>query len=57
MLEALGGPREHKSTFRADDIGARRFDPLNVLAIELTGGPDARVLPLGFGLADDLFEP
>jgi precorrin-6Y C5,15-methyltransferase (decarboxylating) len=55
VLEALGGPREQKTSCRVDAIGTREFDPLNVVALELKAGPDARVQPLGFGLADDLF--
>lgn len=55
VLEALGGPREQKSSFRVEDIGTREFDPLNVVALELKAGQDARVQSLGFGLADDLF--
>lgn len=56
VLEALGGERErirtaHANRFALDDIAA-----LNVVAIEMTAGPGARILPLTAGLADDLFE-
>lgn len=54
VLEALGGPNERRSSATADgfrgDCGA-----LNVLAVEVVAGTDARVLPLA-GLDDGLFE-
>ncbi|MBS9720587.1 precorrin-6y C5,15-methyltransferase (decarboxylating) subunit CbiE [Tianweitania sp. BSSL-BM11] len=55
VLEALGGPQERLTSWTATEP-LPSFDPLNVLAIEVTAGNDARILPLGFGLADDLFE-
>jgi precorrin-6Y C5,15-methyltransferase (decarboxylating) len=56
ILEALGGPRERirKTTASADlprDIGK-----LNLLAIEVAAGPDARIIPRTCGLPDELFE-
>ncbi|MFC6491260.1 precorrin-6y C5,15-methyltransferase (decarboxylating) subunit CbiE, partial [Nitratireductor sp. GCM10026969] len=56
ILEALGGPRENVSTFTAGELGKRAFDPLNVVAVEVREAAGARVLPLGPGLADDLFD-
>ncbi|WP_274424613.1 precorrin-6y C5,15-methyltransferase (decarboxylating) subunit CbiE [Chelativorans sp. YIM 93263] len=56
VLEALGGSRETVSTFRAEEVGERTFDPLNVVAIEVEVAEDARILPLAPGLSDDLFE-
>jgi precorrin-6B C5,15-methyltransferase / cobalt-precorrin-6B C5,C15-methyltransferase len=56
VMEALGGPRE-----RVRSSTAARFDiagchPLNLLAIEVVAGPDAQVIPLSAGLADEMFE-
>lgn len=55
VLEALGGQRERTSAWRADAVNDRSFDPLNVLALELTAGADARPAPLGAGLDDSFF--
>ncbi|RUX29452.1 precorrin-6y C5,15-methyltransferase (decarboxylating) subunit CbiE [Mesorhizobium sp. M7A.F.Ca.US.011.01.1.1] len=56
ILEALGGPSENRRTARADAFDLENINPLNVLAIEVESGPDARVLPLTSGLADHLFD-
>ncbi|MER9376618.1 precorrin-6y C5,15-methyltransferase (decarboxylating) subunit CbiE [Mesorhizobium sp. M0491] len=56
ILEALGGPSENHRSVRADAFDLENINPLNVLAIEVESGPDARVLPLTSGLADHLFE-
>src|SRR5690606_19442565 len=55
VMEALGGAREKVSAFQAEDIGEHAFDPLNVVAVEVAATGEARILPLGTGLADDLF--
>lgn len=55
VLEALGGPREKRSSFTAASMGEATFGPLNVVAIEVAAREDACVLPLGAGLADNLF--
>lgn len=55
VLEALDGPNERITGWQADQT-MPEFDPLNLLAIEVIADRDARVLPLGFGLPDDLFE-
>ena len=55
VLEALGGPNERVTSWNAGE-SLPAFNPLNVLAIEVAAQHDARVLPLSFGLADDLFE-
>jgi precorrin-6Y C5,15-methyltransferase (decarboxylating) len=52
VLEALGGPNEAIRRFHADE----EFNALNLLAIEIVASPEARILPLAPGLADDLFE-
>jgi precorrin-6Y C5,15-methyltransferase (decarboxylating) len=56
VLEALGGPNESQRSTRADAFDLENINPLNVLAIEVESGPDARVLPLTSGLADHLFD-
>jgi precorrin-6Y C5,15-methyltransferase (decarboxylating) len=56
VLEALGGEREQIRSARASDFTLRDVDPLNIMAIEVEVADDVRVLPLGFGLPDDLFE-
>lgn len=55
VLEALGGPSERRTMWQATDV-LPEFDPLNLLAIEVRADEKASVLPLGFGLPDDLFE-
>ncbi|MFC3323942.1 precorrin-6y C5,15-methyltransferase (decarboxylating) subunit CbiE [Mesorhizobium cantuariense] len=56
ILEALGGPNENLRSARADAFDLEYINPLNVLAVEIESGPDARVLPLTSGLADHLFD-
>ncbi|MCX8998059.1 precorrin-6y C5,15-methyltransferase (decarboxylating) subunit CbiE [Rhizobiaceae bacterium BDR2-2] len=56
VLEALGGPQERIRTRPAEKWDLGPVDALNVVAVEVTAGENARVLPFGFGLADDLFE-
>jgi precorrin-6Y C5,15-methyltransferase (decarboxylating) len=56
VLEALGGAREKIRSARADRFDLEDIDPLNLVAIEVAAGADARVLPLSPGLADELFE-
>jgi precorrin-6Y C5,15-methyltransferase (decarboxylating) len=55
VLEALGGGNERMHSFRADEAPAAPFNPLNVMAIEVTVEP-AAALPLGGGIGDDVFE-
>lgn len=56
VLEALGGPDEKIAHQRADAFTMTGINPLNVLAIEVAAGRDARILARSPGLADDLFE-
>lgn len=56
VLEALGGPQERSRASRADAFDLGAVHALNVVGIEVEAAPDARILPFGFGLADDLFE-
>ena len=55
VLEALGGTAERVTTHVAAEFGAGRVNDLNIVAIEVKATPQARILPLGFGLDDDLF--
>jgi precorrin-6Y C5,15-methyltransferase (decarboxylating) len=56
VLEALGGSEEALHRIRADEVADRTFASLNTLALEIVGGPDARVLTLAAGLPDATFE-
>ena len=56
VLEALGGPRERIRATTAAGFDLGTTDALNVVAIEVTDAPDARVLARTPGLADHLFE-
>ncbi|QPC86652.1 precorrin-6y C5,15-methyltransferase (decarboxylating) subunit CbiE [Mesorhizobium sp. NBSH29] len=57
VLEAVGGPREKRSQFTANAFPVEAvIDQLNLVAIDVVAEPDAQILPLGAGLADDLFE-
>src|SRR5262249_29161763 len=56
ILEALGGPRERVRTAAAAAFDFAGIDPLNVVAIEIVAGPNARVLVRAPGLPDDLYE-
>jgi precorrin-6Y C5,15-methyltransferase (decarboxylating) len=55
ILEALGGPHERHRRSLAEQPLPDDIAPLNLLAIELVAAPNAPVLPLAPGLADDLF--
>ena len=54
VLEAMGGPRETIRAARADAFDFTGIDPLNTVAIAVTGAGSA--LPLAPGLDDALFE-
>lgn len=56
VLEALGGPDEKVRSQVAMSFALDGINPLNVCAISVVALPEARVLPLTPGLADDLFE-
>lgn len=55
VLEALGGPDERIRSAKAEAFDLDDVNPLNVCAITLRAGPNARVLPLTPGLDDALF--
>ena len=56
VLEALGGPAERVRDCLAEDFDLADIARLNMLAIAVAAAPDARVVPLGAGLPDGLFE-
>ncbi|MEW9805067.1 precorrin-6y C5,15-methyltransferase (decarboxylating) subunit CbiE [Mesorhizobium sp. ZMM04-5] len=56
VLEALGGEDERIRTTTARGFDLEKINALNVLALEIETGPEARVLPLTAGRADALFE-
>ena len=56
VLEALGGPDERIRSATAQAFGLKEVNALNVLALQIKSSPEARVLPLTAGRADDLFE-
>jgi precorrin-6Y C5,15-methyltransferase (decarboxylating) len=56
ILEGLGGARERITSTTADEFVADDVQPLNLLAIEVCAGPDARTIPLARGLDDELFD-
>jgi precorrin-6Y C5,15-methyltransferase (decarboxylating) len=56
ILEALGGPRERIRETTAGTFDLGDVDPLNLAALEVIAEPGARVIPLGGGLPDALFE-
>jgi precorrin-6Y C5,15-methyltransferase (decarboxylating) len=56
VLEALGGERERIRSTGAESYGFNDVDPLNLIAIEIEAGADARIIPLAAGLPDEMFE-
>lgn len=56
LLEAMGGSQERIRTSPARDPFEGDISPLNTLAFEVVADRNARVIPLGSGLADSLFE-
>jgi precorrin-6Y C5,15-methyltransferase (decarboxylating) len=56
LMEALGGLRERVRHVRADSFDLEAIDPLNLLAIEVADGTEARIIPLSNGRPDELFD-
>ncbi|UFZ04716.1 precorrin-6y C5,15-methyltransferase (decarboxylating) subunit CbiE [Bradyrhizobium ontarionense] len=56
VLEAIGGPHERVRSATADAFDLSDIHPLTTIAVEVDAEPDAPVIPLTSGLADDLFE-
>lgn len=55
VLENMGGPRESRATFRADEALPRAFSDLNTLAIHCHAQPGAALLSRVPGLPDDAY--
>ncbi|WP_244630448.1 precorrin-6y C5,15-methyltransferase (decarboxylating) subunit CbiE [Nitratireductor aestuarii] len=55
VLESLGGGNEQVVACAASELASQRFGELNVVTVDVRVAPDARILPLGFGLDDALF--
>ena len=56
VLEALGGRDERIRGCVAGTFNLSPVHMLNVVAIEVVADENARILPYGFGLSDELFE-
>ncbi len=56
VLQALGGSRERVASASANGFALEGLDPLNIVALEVEAGPQARVIPLAPGLPDEWFE-
>lgn len=56
VLEALGGANERVRETTAAGFDLASMAELNVVALEVVAAPNARIIPLGFGLPDALFE-
>jgi precorrin-6Y C5,15-methyltransferase (decarboxylating) len=55
VLERMGGPNEKIHETTAKDCNLGTIDPLNLIACEIRGGPEAHYVPIGNGLPDALF--
>jgi precorrin-6Y C5,15-methyltransferase (decarboxylating) len=56
VLEALGGARERVRSAEAELFDLAAINPLNIVAIEVAGGKDARIIARAPGLPDAFFE-
>ncbi|MGK9053447.1 precorrin-6y C5,15-methyltransferase (decarboxylating) subunit CbiE [Neorhizobium petrolearium] len=56
VLEALGGEAERVRSAQANRFSLPAINALNVVAVEVAAGDDARILPRAFGLDDALFD-
>ena len=56
VLEALGGPSERMRACRADTFDLADVARLNTMAIAIEAESEARIIPVGAGLDDALFE-
>ncbi|TXI04244.1 MAG: precorrin-6y C5,15-methyltransferase (decarboxylating) subunit CbiE [Rhizobium sp.] len=56
VLEALGGPHEKVSRHTAADFTLSGINDLNICGLEVKAEAGARILSLGAGLADELFD-
>lgn len=56
VLEALGGERERITHHKAEAFALDAISALNICAIGVVASPNARIIPLGAGIDDGLFE-
>lgn len=56
LLEALDGPDESQLALRACEALPEPVARLNMVAVEIVAGAEARLMPLSSGLPDDFFE-
>lgn len=56
VLEHIGGAQQRVRDARAKDFCFDDIAPLNTVGIEVSAGPDARIIPRVAGLPDDWFE-
>ncbi len=56
ILAALGGSRERIRSTTAATFDLSDAGPLNIIAADISAGPDARPIPYSCGLPDDMFE-
>jgi precorrin-6B C5,15-methyltransferase / cobalt-precorrin-6B C5,C15-methyltransferase len=56
VLEALGGANERIRATTAESFDLTDCHPLNLVALRIAAGPQARIIPLSTGLPDALFE-
>ncbi len=56
VFEALGGPREVRKDTTAEKFNLESIDLLNLMAIDIQAGPNARPIPFAPGLDDNYFE-
>jgi precorrin-6Y C5,15-methyltransferase (decarboxylating) len=56
VLEAMGGPQERVRSAAANAFDLGNINPLNTVAVEVVVDPNAPIIGLTPGLADDLFE-
>lgn len=56
ILEALGSSRERIRHATASAELPGDIDKLNMMAVEVVAGPEARIIPVAPGLPDELFE-
>jgi precorrin-6Y C5,15-methyltransferase (decarboxylating) len=56
VMETMGGPKERVRRATAQDFALDGIDPLNLVALEIKAGPEARIPPIRAGLPDAFFE-
>ena len=56
VMEALGGPHERVRRVPARDFDLVDVDPLNIIGVDVVGGPNEAPIPYSSGLPDDYFE-